>query len=223
MMLDAIDARFKELIATGRALAQRLPYNDFGPGYWVGVESQVEYQRWLSTATNLIRLVAPRSKSYNDDLHQLTTHENLKNGLPALVVRRMLGLVEAAQSDWESGLLRQVEFMIAAETFDDFLDKAVVYHKGNRKIESAVLASAVLEDTVKKICMKNDVVRSGRSLEELIDDLVKADTLTPVKAKRVKAAAGVRNHALHAEWEEFDIKDVGGLLETLRELVSEYL
>ena len=48
-----------------------------------------------------------------------------------------------------------------------------------------------------------------KSLDPLIDELVKNEVITPVKAKRIKGFAAVRNHALHAEWEEFDIKDVG--------------
>ena len=73
-------------------------------------------------------------------------------------------------------------------------------------MESSVLASAVLENTVKKICKKNGIETSGKSLEVLIDELARADLLLQVKVKRTKTSAGVRNHALHAEWEEFDIK-----------------
>jgi polyhydroxyalkanoate synthesis regulator phasin len=47
------------------------------------------------------------------------------------------------------------------------------------------------------------IKNKGKSLESLIDDLVKVGVFTDVKAKRVKSFARIRNHALHAEWDEF--------------------
>ncbi|GAI58184.1 unnamed protein product [marine sediment metagenome] len=135
----------------------------------------------------------------------------------------MLGLLISAQTDWSEGMLREIEYVIAAETFDDFLDHATSYHRAGKKIEASVLASAVLEDTIKKIAVKNSIETKGKSLDPLIDDLKAAGVFTPVKAKRGKAYAGIRNKADHAEWDEFDIKDVGKMIEGIRELIEEFL
>jgi hypothetical protein len=113
--------------------------------------------------------------------------------------------------------------MVAASTFDDFLDHAEVYHKGNKKIEASVLSSAVLEDTIKKICKKHKMETANKSLEPLIDALIEGSVFTPVKGKRVKGFSAVRNYALHAEWDKFDINDVGSLIKGLRELIADYL
>ena len=98
-----------------------------------------------------------------------------------------------------------------------------MYHKGNRKTEASVLASAILEDSVKKIASRHGIKTGGVSLDPLIDELVKAGVFTLVKAKRVRGCAAVRNHALHAEWDEFDIRDVGELIKGTRELIEEFL
>jgi len=47
--------------------------------------------------------------------------------------------------------------------------------------------------------------------------------ITPVKAKRFKGFSGVRNSALHAEWDQIDIKDVGELINGIREMIEQYL
>jgi uncharacterized protein YutE (UPF0331/DUF86 family) len=133
------------------------------------------------------------------------------------------GLLASTREEYEHGLLGKIEYIVAAATFDDFLDHATSYHKANKKIEASVMASAVLEDTVKKIAAKAGLSVSGTSLEPLIDELVKSGTFTPVKAKRVKAFAAVRNHALHAEWDRFDIRDVGELIAGTRELLETFL
>ena len=85
------------------------------------------------------------------------------------------------------------------------------------------MARAVLEDTVKRIARKNDIESKGKSLEPLINEIIKAGIFTPVKGKRIKGFSGVRNRALHAEWDDFDIKDVGELISGVRELLDTYL
>jgi uncharacterized protein YutE (UPF0331/DUF86 family) len=135
----------------------------------------------------------------------------------------MLGLLKGTKEEWDHGLLGRMEYIVAGATFDDFLDYADEYHKGNKKMESSVLASAVLEDTVKKIAQKNGLITEGKTLDPLIDELVKANVFTPVKAKRVRSFAGVRNHALHAEWDKFDNSDVGAMIKGIRELIEESL
>lgn len=167
------------------------------------------YQTWLSSVSNLILLVARKDSHYLDEYKRLITNENMAMGIPSRVVLKMFGLLNSAREEWSGGMLRDIEYVIAAETFDDFLDHADSYHKAGKKIESSVLASAVLEDTIKKIAVKNSIEARGRTLDPLIDDLKAAGVFTPVKAKRAKAYAGIRNKALHAEWEDFDIKDVG--------------
>ena len=86
-----------------------------------------------------------------------------------------------------------------------------------------MLASAVLEDSIKRIAVKNQVDPKGLSLEPLIDELAKRSVFSPVKTKRIKSFAGVRNHALHAEWEKLDLKDVGAQIAGIRELLDEHL
>ena len=143
--------------------------------------------------------------------------------MPILAVQKIFGLLLAVKDEWDRGLLRKIEYLIVAETFDDFLDYASHYHKGNKKVESSILACVVLEDTLKKIAKKNGISTKGISLEPLIDNLSKAGILTSVKAKRAKGFSGVRNHALHAEWDLFDIKDVGELISGTRELIENFL
>jgi uncharacterized protein YutE (UPF0331/DUF86 family) len=76
---------------------------------------------------------------------------------------------------------------------------------------------------VKKIAARNNVATAGKTLEPLIDELVTAGVFTPVKAKRVKSHAGVRNYALHAEWNLIDLRDVWELIKGVRSLIEDYL
>lgn len=179
-------------------------------------------EAWISSVSNLIRTVSDHKSHYVEECNKILNHEDMEIGIPCIVIRKLHGLLTSASVEWGYGLLRKIEYIVSAATFDDFLDHAAMYHKGNKKTEASVLASAVLEDSIKKIASKHEIESRGKSLEELIDQLVKDDVLTLVKAKRIKSYASVRNHALHAEWDEFDIKDVGELIKGTRDLLENY-
>jgi hypothetical protein len=57
----------------------------------------------------------------------------------------------------------------------------------------------------------------------LITELVRQDVLSDLKAKRARAAAGLRTSAAHARWEEFELNDVKPVIELTRELVEAHL
>ena len=222
-MKEELEQRLIELVDEGQRLVSSLPRDKYGPQYWVQEGRIAEYQKWLGSTANLLILVDQSNGVFASECDKLMNDKDHNSGISSRIVQKMHGLLTSAQEEWKRGLLRKVEYLVTAEAFDDFLDHASVYHKGNKKTESSVLASAVLEDTIKKIANKNNIDSKGKSLDPLIDELVKNEVITPVKAKRIKGFAAVRNHALHAEWEEFDIKDVGQLISGVRELIDSYL
>lgn len=222
-MKEVIDLRFRQLIEQGDELVRAMPSDQHGMQYWVHSQEIARYYAWISSSANLIEVVTPADSHLRADRGRILQHSDLPTGIPTSVVQKILGLLKAVFTEWEHGLLRKVEYIVAASTFDDFLDHAVAYHKGNKKVEASVLMSAVLENTIRKIAQKNDIPTEGQALEQVIDSLQKADVFTPVKAKRVKGFASVRNRALHAEWDAFDIRDVGDSIAGTRELLEEFL
>jgi len=224
-MKEKISQRFEELIKEGQDLVQQLPmWNEDVYQSHIDCRKVYKYQSWLMSSVNLLHLIAKKDNPYLVECENLSEKGLYGNkGLSPSGFARMQGILLSSKEEWERGLLGEVEYIVAAETFDDFLDNAEQYHKANKHQESAILASAVLEDTIKKIALKNSVDFKGKSLDPIIDELVKSDIITQVKAKRIKAHIGVRNKADHANWDEFDIKDVGEMIKGIRELIEDYL
>jgi hypothetical protein len=62
------------------------------------------------------------------------------------------------------------------------------------------------------------VTENGIALDTLISDLAKQGTLTALRAKRARAAAGLRTSAAHARWTEIGLGDVAPVIELMKEL-----
>jgi uncharacterized protein YutE (UPF0331/DUF86 family) len=179
-----------------------------------------ELQAWIASAANLFRIIATPDTYFHQECERILQDEDLRRGVPYHVVQKLIGLLDSVLEEIQRGLLRKAEYIFVASTFDDFLDHAEEYHKAGKKIESSVLASAVFEDSVRKLAAKNELKQSGVALEAIIDDLVKMNVITAVKAKRIKGYSAVRNKALHAQWDDFDIRDVGEMIKGTREILE---
>lgn len=215
--------RIQALLQQGAVELSRQGGDQYGPDHWVNSGYISEVQAWMTSTANLITLAAPPGSYFREELARITGHKELEKGAPWAIVQKMHGLLAALNDEASHGLLRRLEDTVFAAAFDDFLDHAEAFHKANKAREAGVLAAIVLEDTIKRIAAKNGVNASGLTLEPLVDALVKVGVFTAVKAKRVKAYAGVRNPALHAEWDKFDIRDAGELISGTRELIEHFL
>lgn len=222
-MKEVLEERFFQLLSEGESLIQNQKHDKHGPLFYIDDRNIPKAQTWISSTVNLIKHLVKLNHYFNAECDRILADENLAHGMPFRVVQKLYGVLVSVNTEWKYGLLRSIEYIVVAETFDDFIDHASLYHKANKVIEASILASAVLEDTIKKIALKNGIDTNNKTLEPLIDSLVKADVLTGVKAKRVKSYAGVRNHAMHAEWDKIDIKDVGEIIRGVRELIEDYL
>jgi hypothetical protein len=216
-MQEHVLKRIEELIARGTSTVHSQPKG----GFWM--RDIVTAQSWMASAANAIQQVAPVGSFFREELERLMANEQLKGGIPETVVEKVLGVLQSVHLEAQAGLLVKLEDQVVASAFDDFLDHAAEYHRSGKLKEAAVLASAVLEDTIKRIAVKNQVDPKGLSLDPLIDELAKRTVFSSVKAKRIKSFAAVRNHALHAEWDKLDLKDVGAQIAGVRELLDEYL
>ena len=216
-MQEQVLARIDELINQGQSTIHRYSNDD----YWA--TDLVQAQAWMASAANAILQIVPPKSFYQAEMERLVTHEQLKSGIPTSILEKVLGVLQSVRAEAQAGLLAKLEYQVFATAFDDFLDHASSFHKSGKVKEAAILVSAVLEDTVKRIAAKNGINPASLSLEPLVDQLTDAEVLTAIKSKRIKSYAGVRNSALHAEWDKLDLKDIGQVINGVRELLDDYL
>ena len=217
----AVVDRIKTLIEQGKPLSPAGKQ-----GYALTYDELQAIDGLLTSAFHAVELVVDSPlNAYTKQCMFVSAKLNSARGVDAdsqksECVGAMISILENLLVDVEAGLISSLVDRIRAETFDDFLDHAERYHKSGEKF-SGVIAGVVFEDTIRRIAQNNGA--SVGHLETTINDLVKKGVITATKAKRAKVASHVRTKATHAEWDEFDLKDVSGTIDFTRELISAHL
>ena len=172
----------------------------------------------LTAAYSLAQQICP---SPDHAYHQ--AFKNLATGNTTSIGSEMIGLLTNLSQDLNDGLLGSITDGARAETFDNFLDHGKAYLEKDCEWEAGVIAGSVFEDTVRRICNKNNIPEAGVNMDTLISALDKAGVITPIQAKRARTAAAVRTSAAHARKSELNRSDVKETMVFTRHLLEEKL
>ncbi len=214
---DAVVRRITELLAEAQSLRRGSP-----AGQVLSEEHAQDCRGWLAAATNIVQRVVPDPNSaYRRSIEKIADSER------GFCVHESVGEVSTILAnllrDAKSGLVSSVADHARAEVFDDFLDHAKAYLHEGRKDEAGVIAGVVFEDSLRRVCRKQSIPEQGVKLDELISELRKHNTLSATKAKRARVSADVRTKATHAQWDEFDQKDVETTIRFTDEFIAAHV
>jgi hypothetical protein len=88
---------------------------------------------------------------------------------------------------------------------------------------AAVVAGAVLEDGLRKLCDRNGIALSDKSkLETMNAELARAGVYNKLAQKQVTAWADLRNSAAHGKLQDFTKDDVTGMLRDVRTFMAQH-
>lgn len=172
--------------------------------------------QWAISCLHLLQRVFGRDSDH---------HQSFKDLVPTLTdysdgtktVQKALGVMKAAKDDFEHGYLFEIEGLIQAEVFDDFIEQAAHLLDTGYYGPAAVIAGIVLEEGLRRHCHQNDVaIRPKAMIGELNDSLAKSGLYNNVTKQKIATVATIRNHAAHGQWNEFDGKDVKQMIEWVR-------
>jgi hypothetical protein len=179
---------------------------------------------WISAAHNAVALVCQSpSHPYRAATARIDEGARGRGWVVNEAVGELAQIIKRLIVDVRAGVLGSIADAARGETLDDLLDQAAEYHRRQQKQGAGVLASAVFEDTVRQIARKHAVGAAGDKLDALIIALEKGGMITALVAKRSRAAAGLRNHAQHADWDAYTLADVLPVLALTRELIVAHL
>lgn len=188
---------------------------------FVAPESVSLCQILFSRSANLIENITSIDSFYYREAERIIMGSKRQGGIHRNEIQMLKGHLNALLQDIEDGLLTNIEYRISAKSFLDFFDHAKAYLKQNKKMEASVIASSVFEDTIRKIGRKNSL--EFPKLDRLIDELTKSEIITSTDMKKYKYFAGIRNEAMHANWDKFSLDDVKDLIIGVEISIEKYL
>jgi HEPN domain-containing protein len=210
-----IISRFTDLIELGDKV--RATRREPSPGHLTGdfVDIQIANQ-WFASCLNLL------SRVFGESSIQFTSFSKHSDKyLKWSNVGQAFGVLLAAKDDYESDSLFDVKQLIEAELFDDFLEQAEFLLQSGYYQPAAVIAGSVLEDGLRKLCVKHDIKLPDKpKLDWMNAQLAKQGVYNKLTQKTVTAMADIRNSAAHGKWDDFEEEDVEELIKYVRSFME---
>jgi len=150
-------------------------------------------------------------------------------------IKTLIGYIDGLKSDYESGMLQDLTKMVEANIASDYMGQAEqLLGEGipgqYDHVPAAVLAGAVLEDALRRLCARRpqpiSVNRPGgqpKTMGTLIDELKNASAFHELKAKQLRAWADIRNAAAHGRFDDFTRQDVERMIAGIQNFLADYL
>ena len=154
---------------------------------------------------------------------------NLKEGAPAIIVPKVMGVVTALQADLKAGYFETASELLHSEVFGDFLEMGDHLLENGYKDAAAVVAGSTLEAHLRQLCQKFGVeieALDGRGTlrpkkaDRMNSDLASASAYSKLDQKNVIAWLDLRNKAAHGKYDEYDLKQVALLTQSVRDFIS---
>jgi len=232
--------RFDTLLAEGEATLKAGQYippsvqeDMFGNTHQSGGDYRQldgpRFVEWRSKAATLLSHVIPKG----------SIHSKTVGSLPELratewELQTALSLMRAIKNDLEEGFLDSLFSQIEAEITSDYMCQAEgLLAQGQPgkfdHVPAAVLAGAVLEETLRALCAEQqpqipvtNAKGERKTMNPLIDDLKKVGAFNELKAKQLRSWADIRNKAAHGEFDQFTRMDVEQMLQGINNFLADY-
>lgn len=201
---DSIKARFAELAAQ----ATRIPLKgDQDDPYANGPE----FHAWANSALNLVLGVFGK-----DSPHYQRLSEHVTEASRTYVALRALdacrGSFLGAKSDADGDYIFRLETQFTGEVFGNLVTAAKAAQAEGHHEVAAVLASAALEDALKRFAAANQIATDGKTMEEVVNALKSKGLVGGAQKTLLSAMPKIRNQAMHADWQNLTPQEVGSLV-----------
>ena len=222
----------KLLIEANKLLELGRQLIEYGKGHGDETEPEKvrEFTFWTIRTGELLTKLYPKDNQYHKTFNQfraILKMNNLHSSSYQLLFE-ILGVLEAVIYDLENGLLDDIKNLLQADIFADFLEMGEHLLKEGYKDPAAVIIGSVLEDTLRKLAMANNIPTSNEkgkllTMEPINVELAKIDVYNQLVKKQITSWADLRNNAAHAHYDQYDKKQVEQMLYFVQTFTSDYL
>ncbi len=205
--------RLKELINLGTEVLRSEHTVDY-----IRYVDHAIFQRWRAGSLSFLSFVFGENHTHS---HLFVTECKVAGPSDVNVG---LGVLEAARTDLETGMMGRLDILVAADIFTNFLEMATHLIENGYKDPAASLTGAVLEDGLRKIAEANSVdVKSKDDPSALSYKLAQAKVYNRLTQRKIEVWNTVCNNADHGNFNEYKVADVKAMLDGTTSFLEEYL
>ncbi len=215
-----IDEKFKILLREGDTILAQCGWT--GSEYKISFPDDIDYRRFRTESLNLVRRVCGENSDHYQELKSIANGKTSAES--SYYFKDCVGVLQAAQKDYAGSYLFDLRSLVAAELIGDFIEQAETLVNEGYYVPAASLAGAVLEDTLRKMCDKQDIpVPERTKLDKLNADLARVEAYSKLIQKRITALADIRNNADHGHFKNFTKEDVVDMVAWTKRFTADYL
>lgn len=193
------------------------------PTHYYAADSR-QFAEWSTRCVNVLNHILPGDHPTRGIMQEFAgSPDRTRTEVECLV-----GRLRALKKDFAEGLLDDLPNQVRAEVSADYLVQAEVLLAEGYYVASAVLAGAVLEDALRKLCDGKGILvtkPSGerKGINAMNDDLGRASVYNAAKADEIRAWAKYRNDCAHGDGAKVKPEDVGRMIQGVRAFVADHL
>ena len=223
---ESVSKEINSLIEIGETIIQKASRSDSGfQGNDVAIVSS-----WVTRIGQLIRKLYGESSQHYENYKRSISINNFyvihSNWYGH--ISEVQGIALTIKHDIENDLLGSIKGLLQADIFTDFLEIGEhLLHEGY-KDAAAVTIGAVLEDGLRKLCIKNNIKTTKSNgapltIEPLNSELAKREIYSKLVQKQITSWAHIRNKAAHGEYGEYDKAQVEMMLMFVHSFAEQHL
>jgi len=177
----------------------------------------------ITSMVAALERLAPPNTYYSTSLKAIMGDDNL---FSYQRIPRLAGVTEALKTAYESGYLYEIEELIHADVFSDFIYMAEYLLKEGFKDPAAVIVGGVLEEHLRKLCLRNSITTivddRPKKAEMMNSELATKGVFNKLDQKSVTAWLDLRNKAAHGRYTEYVDEQVQFTLSAIRDFISRF-
>jgi len=208
MTEEKIRQKFQSLIEEGKQIRSKAGWN--GDEYARTFPSSIDFQRFKTEVMNIVKSACGADSTHYGELKRLA--ESKEAATNSYYFKDFLGVLEAAQRDFDGGYLFDLEKRITGELFGDFVNLSKAAMREGHKDVAAVLACAALEDALKRYARGQGLVVDDQVMQAVVNALKGKGLVSGAQKSLLDAMPKVRDFAMHANWAKITAEDVSSVI-----------
>lgn len=159
-----------------------------------------------------------------------TTRDRYRSTL-APSIPQLYGVIQALKYEINNGFLNDIQEIVHAELFSNYLDMADHLISEGYKDAAAVIIGSTLEEHLRKLCIKytnialviTDIKGTRPKKTDTINsDLAREGIYSKLDQKNIMAWLDLRNKAAHGQYNQYTQEQVVIFLHSVRDFIARY-